>query len=234
MLVEAVGGTVCAAAALMAYGVRGCSATLLGSSVHRGPAGKRALALTFDDGPSESTPELLKLLDRHRVKATFFQCGMNVRRLPQVAGEVAAAGHDIGNHSDSHPLFCFRSPSFLYDEVSRAQEAIHTATGETPAFFRAPYGVRWFGLRRVQQRLGLLGVMWTAIGLDWKRQAEGIVARLLRGARNGAILCLHDGRTTQTKPDIRETVEAVRRLTPALLERGFRFETISKLLCPTT
>ena len=87
--------------------------------------------------------------------ATFFQCGVNVRRLPSVAREVAAAGHEIGNHSDTHALLALKSPGFIYRELTAAQEAIEHATGVRPRYFRAPYGVRWFGLRAAQQRLGL-------------------------------------------------------------------------------
>jgi peptidoglycan/xylan/chitin deacetylase (PgdA/CDA1 family) len=89
-------------------------------------------------------------------------------------------------------------------------------------------------MRRVQRELGLTGVMWTAIALDWKLPAEAIVRRLLRYAQNGAIFCLHDGRGGAPRPDIRPTIEALRRLIPELSARGFRFETVSQILCPTT
>jgi peptidoglycan/xylan/chitin deacetylase (PgdA/CDA1 family) len=184
--------------------------------------------------PSESTPRLLELLEREGVRATFFQCGMNVRRLPRVAREVADAGHEIGNHSDSHPPFYFRSAAFMEDEMARAQAAIEDAAGTRPVLFRVPYGARWFGLRQAQRRLGLLGVMWTAIGRDWKLKAEAIAVRLLTAARNGAIFCLHDGRELQPRPEISETLEAVRRLIPELRARGFHFETVSQILCPRT
>jgi peptidoglycan/xylan/chitin deacetylase (PgdA/CDA1 family) len=93
--------------------------------------------------------------------------------------------------------------------------------------------VRWFGMARAQRRLGLTGVMWSAIGQDWKRKAGAVFERLANRASNGAILCLHDGRGLDPRPDIGATVEAVRRLVPALLEQGYEFETISRLLCPT-
>ena len=233
-MVEAIGGTIGAAGGLMAYAVRGRSSSLFGPSVYRGPKDRAVIALTFDDGPSESTPELLETFREHRARATFFQCGENVRRLPEIACSVAAGGHEIGNHSQSHAPFCFRSPRFIHDELARAQDTIREATGATPIHFRAPFGARWFGLRTAQRKLGLMGVMWTVIGLDWRLSAERITDRLLRKTVNGAILCLHDGRETQTRPDVRATVEAVRRLIPALTARGFRFATISELLCPTT
>jgi peptidoglycan/xylan/chitin deacetylase (PgdA/CDA1 family) len=147
---------------------------------------------------------------------------------------VAAAGHAIGNHSYTHPLFCFRSPAFIEADLRRAQHAIRAATGVDPEWFRAPYGVRWFGMGRAQRNLSLTGVMWTAIGRDWKLNSEAVFQRISKGASNGAILCLHDGRGLRVRPEISVTVEAVRRLIPTLLERGYRLETVSRLLCPTS
>jgi peptidoglycan/xylan/chitin deacetylase (PgdA/CDA1 family) len=146
---------------------------------------------------------------------------------------VAAAGHAIGNHSYAHPLFCFRSPGFIEADLRRAQLAIREHTGIEPEWFRAPFGVRWFGMGRVQRRLSLTGVMWSAIGYDWKRNSDAVFGHLAKRASNGAILCLHDGRELRVRPDIGVTVEAVRRLVPTLLERGYEFETVSRLICPT-
>lgn len=218
----------------MAYAVRGRSSTLLAPSVYKGVGDRRALALTFDDGPSESTPELLEILNRHSIKATFFQCGANVRRLPRVAQEVALQGHEIGNHSDTHPLFSFKPPGFIAGELRRAQDSIRQAAQVQPVLFRPPFGVRWFGLRQAQKALGLTGVMWTAIGVDWKGPERRIAERLLKGAKNGAIFCLHDGRELLPKPDVRATIAAVLQLLPILMNQGFHFERVSEILCPTT
>jgi peptidoglycan/xylan/chitin deacetylase (PgdA/CDA1 family) len=220
-------------AGALAYAVRVPSCTWLAPSVSRGTKTRPAIALTFDDGPSESTPALLEILARHHIPATFFQCGANVRRLPTIALEVAAAGHEIGNHSDSHPLLALKSPRFIYRELAAAQESIQHATGIRPRYFRAPYGARWFGLRSAQQHLALTGVMWSTIALDWKRQTSAVVSRLLHGATSGAILCLHDGRALQRRPDIGVTLQAVREILPILLEQGFHFEKVTDILCPT-
>ncbi len=226
-------GGLCGAAGFAAWAVRGRSSSVFATSVWRGPRGRRAVALTFDDGPSETTPAILDILTTYRVPATFFQCGANVGRLPEIARAVHDAGHAIGNHSYTHPLFCFRSPAFMEQEMRRAQETIEEYSGVAPQWFRAPFGVRWPGLEHAQRRLNLTGVMWTAIGYDWNRRADEVVRRIAARVSNGAILCLHDGRELRAKPDIGVTVEAVRRLVPMLLERGYRFETVSRLLCPT-
>ena len=233
MVLELVGGGLLAAAGTLAYGVRGRSAAMFGPSVCRGSKDRPSIALTFDDGPSESTPEVLDLLERYRVPATFFQCGVSVRRLPAVTRQVYSAGHELGNHSDTHPLFCFKSAAFMDGEISATQDSIEKAAGIRPRLLRLPFGARWFGLRHVQEKHGLMGVMWTVIGRDWTLPGPAVARRLLRSATNGAIVCLHDGRDTAVAPDIRNTIEALRALIPSLMENGYRFETVSQLLCPT-
>lgn len=218
----------------MAWAVRGRSSSVFAPSVWRGPRSRQAIALTFDDGPSESTAQVLRVLGEFAVPATFFQCGANVARLPDVARAVAQAGHEIGNHSYAHPLYCQYLPGAIRADLERAQQTIQAATGQRPVWFRAPFGVRWFGMREAQRRLGLGGVMWTVIGYDWKLKAEQVAGRIARRTSNGAIICLHDGRELRVTPEVGVTVEALRRVIPELLERGYKFETVSRLLCPTS
>ena len=226
------GAVLGSASAAAAWGSISKSSQLFGPSVHRGPGRRRTIALTFDDGPSEGTLRLLDYLEKERVWATFFQCGMNVRRLPQIAGQVAAAGHQLGNHTYSHPKLPFKSPDFIDREFSATQHIIYHETGLAPMVLRAPYGFKWAGMRAVQHRLSLLGVMWTVMGFDWKWPADRIAKHVLRYASPGGIICLHDGREVQEKPDIRPMLEAVRRIVPVLKDRGYQFEVVSDLLQP--
>jgi peptidoglycan/xylan/chitin deacetylase (PgdA/CDA1 family) len=219
------------ASGALAWAVRGRSAQVLAPSVWRGDSSRPVLALTFDDGPSESTPALMGLLEQFNVRATFFMVGKNVRRLKSVAREVASAGHQIGNHTDTHPRLDFKSPWFMYDEIARAQESIYRTTGITPQWFRPPYGVRWFGLRSVQAKLKLTSVMWTTIGNDWRWQGPRVAHLMIRRASNGAIFCLHDGRSLAERPDIRSTLTAVENFVPKLQDQGYKFEILSELLC---
>ena len=221
-------------AGFLAWAARGRSSQVFGPSVWRGPAHRAAIALTFDDGPTRDTPRLLDVLARHGVPATFFQCGVNVERLPEMTREVHAAGHEIGNHSHTHPRFWLRRPGFLETELRRAQDAIQQAAGASPVLVRAPYGVRWLGMRDAQQAVGLQGVMWTVLARDWKLPARAVVDRVRRRISNGCIVCLHDGRELAPAPDIRETIQAVDLLIPILRARGFTLETVSQLLCPKT
>ncbi len=216
--------------AAAAYGSVSKSSQLFGPTVYRGPGENRTVALTFDDGPSEGTLPLLEYLDRERVFATFFQCGMNVRRLPNVAGQVAAAGHQLGNHTYSHPKLLFKSRDFIEREFTEAQKVITFETGLAPMVLRPPYGFRWAGMRAVQQKLSLLNVLWTVIGNDWRWPADRIKRHVLRNVSPGGIICLHDGRGVEKKPNVSETLSAVRRIVPVLKDQGYTFLVVSDLL----
>ena len=212
-----------------AWAVRGRSSAVFGPSAWRGAGGRRSVALTFDDGPCESTPALLDLLARLGVRATFFQIGCNARRLPEVARAVSAAGHEIGNHTWSHRMPWAARPG---DEIGRCQETLSDLHGQAPRLFRAPYGVRWPGQREPLRRHGLTGLMWTVIALDWKLEAAASARRLIAGAREGGILCLHDGRELTQRPDIQSTLGAVEKTVRELRDFGYDFESASEILCP--
>ncbi len=218
------------AAGLVTYAVRGRSAEILSPSIYRGDPDRPQIALTFDDGPSQSTPALLEVLAEHDVTATFFMCGRNVRRFPDIARDVLNAGHDLGNHTESHNYLHFHSPDHIYRELAMAQQSIRTVTGCRPRWFRPPYGVRWVGLRGAQRKLGLTGVMWTTMGRDYKWSSCRVARLMLSTAQNGSIFCLHDGRGTIPSPDIRNTIEAVEAVIPRLKDRGFQFVTLTDML----
>jgi peptidoglycan/xylan/chitin deacetylase (PgdA/CDA1 family) len=221
-----------AAVAGMAWAVRGRSSAVFAPSVWHGNQGRKAVALSFDDGPSPATPALLEILAQYSAPATFFQVGTLAERHPDITRAVLAAGHEIGNHSHTHPNFAWKSPAFIQNEFARAQQAIEDTTGQRPTLLRAPYGVRWFGFRPMQQSLGLTGVMWSIIARDWTLPAHAVVTRIASRVTDGDIICLHDGRGTLKDPDVEPTLSAVRRLLPILIDKGYHFETVTQLLCP--
>jgi peptidoglycan/xylan/chitin deacetylase (PgdA/CDA1 family) len=225
-------GTVYGAGRWLWYAVRDPGCHWLGSPVCKG-AVRPSIALTFDDGPSESTLRLVDILQRYEVAATFFQCGLNVRRLPEVTAEISRAGHEIANHTYSHPRLLFRSSHFMYQEMAATQEIIYETTGARPAWFRPPFGLRWFGLEGVTRQLSLKTALWSTIGMDWTWPADAVVDTVLHGLENGAIVCLHDGRRLRRGPDIDVTLQAVQRIVPRALDLGYRFETLSSLTVPS-
>lgn len=210
-----------------AWAVRGRSSQVFAPSIWHGNRRRRAVALTFDDGPSAGTAEILEALREAGARATFFQCGLNVERHPEWARAVSAAGHEVGNHTWSHRRLDFVRREVMREELGRAQSVLTAVHGTTPRWFRAPFGVRWFGLGAVQEEFGLMGAMWTCLGRDWKLPAGAIVERAMKGAENGAIICLHDGRGVTEGADVRETVEAVRRITRALGDGGWEMVALS-------
>jgi peptidoglycan/xylan/chitin deacetylase (PgdA/CDA1 family) len=125
-----------------------------------------------------------------------------------------------------------KSPEFIYSEFARTQQIIESEVGIVPNLLRAPYGLRWFGMRSMQARLHLLGVMWTVIGHDWEWPANRVSARVLGRASPGGIICLHDGRDVQPTPDTSEMLAAVRTIVPVLKDQGYSFETVGQLLRP--
>src|SRR3954453_15027707 len=148
--VAAAAGVTGLALGAAAYSVRGRSSQVFGRSVYRGPGKRRSIALTFDDGPSPGSLELIDYLGKEGVKATFFQCGANVLRHPDISRRISEAGHEVGNHTYSHPrlfpTFAWppqvRSPQFILDEFSLAQAIIQAEAKVEPRLLRAPYGLR--------------------------------------------------------------------------------------------
>lgn len=206
----------------MGWAVRGRSAQVFGDSIWQLEGAQRRIGLTFDDGPTPATEAVLELLERFGAKATFFQCGENAQRYPGISRKVTAAGHTIGNHTWSHPNLAFTSRTTQRLEIGRTQELLQQLHGAAPRWFRAPYGVRWAGLGGVQREFGLKGAMWSCIGLDWKLDAQSIVARVTAATRPGAIICLHDGSTTAANPDRGNLLAALRRLLAYWQGEGYR------------
>ena len=206
---------------------------LFAPAIVRGPADRNRIALTFDDGPcSGYTEPILDILRRHNVKATFFVCGQNVERSPELLQRIQAEGHAIGNHGYSHPFPFLRSRAFFARQVDLTQEAIEKVTGKRPRFFRPPFGARWLGLQPVLESRGLCLVNWSDTGYDWKLDAEGIVREALKNLRPGSIILLHDGRNNYPPGcvDRSETVKALSAILDRAAKAGFTFARLDEML----
>jgi peptidoglycan/xylan/chitin deacetylase (PgdA/CDA1 family) len=185
--------------------------------LHDGPM---TVALTIDDGPGPVyTPQILRVLAQHGVTATFSMVGQNVARYPYVARDVAAAGHAIANHTWSHANLAVLPAAAVGDQIARAAGAIHAATGQRPALFRAPYGAWSPVLLDYCAAQGLTPLDWSVDPRDWARPGvAAIAADILRTTRSGAIILEHDG-----GGDRSQTVAALKIVLPRLLAEGFRF-----------
>jgi peptidoglycan/xylan/chitin deacetylase (PgdA/CDA1 family) len=219
LLIVILAGVLTGLGFLVWYVVAAPESQVLGTSIVRGPEGSRKIALTFDDGPGEATPAVLDLLRQAEIRATFFLCGQNVERYPELARRIAEEGHEIGNHTYSHPRLLGRTPGKIAWEIELTQNIIAHRTGRTPTLFRPPYGLRWFGLFRVLKRNRLTSVMWSVNSLDWKRPHTEIVQRVIRETQPGAIILFHDGVRPRKSGNRQVTVEALRDILHATMGR---------------
>lgn len=223
-LLAAAGG---AAIHYAAYGVR---SQWLGRTEWHGRRDTHAVALTFDDGPSRDTERVLDILGEHNVTASFFMIGRQVESFPGIAERALAEGHEIGNHSYSHPIYLYHHACRTRQELERAQAVISETTGIRPRFARPPCGVRTRAYFAATRSLGLRTVQWEVAGFDWKRRSARQIAReVLRRARAGSIVLLHDG-DSDGKRDRRETVAALPLIIRGLHDKGLRVAPLNELL----
>jgi peptidoglycan/xylan/chitin deacetylase (PgdA/CDA1 family) len=198
---------------------------LFGDYVARVDTSDRVVALTFDDGPHpEHTIKVLDVLDRYQVKATFFMMGRNVERFPDVAREVLRRGHQVGNHSYSHPKLVLMSPHRVREEIERTDALLRGvgAAGDIP--FRPPHAAKFIVLPCILVEMGKLSVLGDVDPAEWKqRPAAVMTASVLRQVRPGSIIGMHD-------PNGPETVRMLEDVLLALSAKGYRFETISQLI----
>ncbi|GAA2794249.1 hypothetical protein GCM10010441_19380 [Kitasatospora paracochleata] len=183
--------------------------------------GPRTIALTIDDGPDPRyTPAILDILARHGVTATFCMVGQNAAASPELVRRVAAAGHQLANHTWSHPDDLAKlTADQIQHEIELANRALHDATGVFPTFFRAPGGAFTRTALATCARLGLEPLAWSVDPDDWKRPGtDKIVDTVLRTTRTGSIILNHDG-----GGDRAQTVAALATYLPRLLDSGYRF-----------
>jgi len=183
------------------------------------------IAMTFDDGPSvKLTPKLLDLLATHHIKATFFVIGENVAEHPEIVTRAAHEGHEIGNHSWSHPNLAKMSDEGVRREVRRTEDAIKSATGARPTLLRPPYGSLTARQQRwIHDEVGYEIILWYVDPYDWKRPGAAVVCnRILKETRAGSIVLSHD-----IHPG---TIEAMPRTLDQLEAKGFKFVTVSELI----
>jgi peptidoglycan-N-acetylglucosamine deacetylase len=184
-------------------------------------------ALTFDDGPhAHGTPAVLEILDRARVRATFFLVGEQVLRNPALAREIADAGHAIALHCHRHRNLLRLSPRQVHEDVARAEEIIGTHTGCSPELYRPPYGVLNVSALRLARARGWRTLLWSHWGRDWEARATpaSIAARVTDGARAGAVLLLHDADDYSAPDSWKRTAQALPQVLATLAERGLEPE----------
>jgi peptidoglycan-N-acetylglucosamine deacetylase len=182
----------------------------------------KAIALTIDDGPDPLyTPQVLEVLHQYRVTATFSMIGVHVAAYPDLARSVAAAGHEIANHTWTHADLAKMPAHAVHAELVQASRAIRAATGVHPGLFRAPYGAWSAEVIRECEHLKMMPLDWSVDPRDWARPGtRSIIHNILENTRPGSIILEHDGGGNRA-----QTVAALRVVIPALLHEGYHFVT---------
>lgn len=193
-------------------------------AINKGPGFGRRLAMTFDDGPAPTTTHMvLEQLRQRKIKATFFMIGQRVKEYPDIARDVLSEGHEIGNHSFTHPALGKMAVEKVTQEIQGCQDIIGQTLNLSPVWFRPPYGSfrKELGPLAVARQLGV--AYWSVDPQDWRKPGSSVVAeRVLSQSRPGSIVLLHDIH--------RPTAEAVPAILDGLLERGYEFTTLSGFL----
>lgn len=189
----------------------------------------KVVALTFDDGPHPVyTPQVLDILMRYKVKATFFLIGARAERYPDLARRILAEGHEIGNHTYSHFAdLPYKDWDTICREIVNGADAIERVTGVRPKLFRPPHGYLNYRVHTAAQIYGFTVVLWTVSADHHDAPTpEAMAQRVFRLVHPGAIILMHDGRTSTRWRD----VKALPLILSGLRKRGYRFVTVSELL----
>jgi len=191
----------------------------------------KRIALTFDDGPSQYTERLLKVLAKYQVKATFFELAEHVQSHPDAARAVLAGGHTIANHTYDHPyLTKLDNGKFWQTEMGRADEIFRDKLGISPTLMRPPYGALNDEQIADLGQHGYKAILWSVDTQDWYKAlhlgaADAIYKTVMDYVHPEAIILMHDGGGNRTY-----TIDAVERLIPALQAQGYQFVTVDQLL----
>jgi peptidoglycan-N-acetylglucosamine deacetylase len=186
---------------------------------------QKAIALTFDDGPwPTTTTQILDILKKNNIKATFFWVGRYLQTHPELGKQVAEAGHAIGNHSWSHQYYKYNEDGAAR-ELDRTTSLIQELTGVKTSMFRPPGGILNNGLAAYAQKKNYTVVMWSADSLDWRTTKQSLMQNVMRQATSGGIVLMHDGGGNRSS-----TVEALPDIIAQLRKEGYTFVTVPELL----
>ncbi|WP_412095977.1 polysaccharide deacetylase family protein [Bacillus sp. PS06] len=199
--------------------------------VLRGAMSENKLALTFDDGPDPRfTSQVLDVLKKHDIKATFFVMGARAREYPDLVRRMIDDGHIVGNHSYTHPNFVEEEQlETLEREVNQTEDELEGIIGYRTKLFRAPYGFLYNELVEKLAEMDYTVVGWSVDSLDWQEDAPEVIAyTVTSNIHPGAIILMHDG--GEWDADRTNTIRALDQLIPTLKAQGFQFETVPDLL----
>lgn len=188
---------------------------------------EKMISLTFDDGPHpKETHEILDVLDKYNVKGTFFVVGKHANWYSEPLIRAAKEGHEIGNHTFSHPDISNLSSEDIKREIKECEDTLVKLTGKKPTLFRPPYGsYSEDNLAKIAKESGYKIILWTTIDAkDWKNPPPSQISDIIiNKAQNGDIILLHDYGTENT-------VKALNTIIPVMMKKGYKFVTVSELI----
>ncbi|MGI5175988.1 polysaccharide deacetylase family protein [Dactylosporangium sp. CA-152071] len=191
------------------------------------------VALTFDDGPDRrSTPQFLRVLAEHDVRATFFLLASMLQHDPDLGREIVAAGHEVAVHGWAHRCLLWRTPGATADDITAARDLIAATTGVSARYYRPPYGVLTASALRTCRRIGLRPVLWTSWGRDWRARATptSIVDTVAGRLAGGGTVLLHDSDCTSAPGSWQRTLAALPRIITLARDRGLTVGTLGEHL----
>lgn len=197
--------------------------------MYQGQVRQKIIALTFDDGPDQRfTPQVLDVLKKYHVQATFFLMGSRVKKHPHIAERIVNEGHVVGNHTYWHPQLTESGEHSMKWEITKTEKQIQEATGYKTTLFRAPYGALNRDLVEQIGRMGYRGIGWSIDTNDWKEPpAKQIINNVMDHVHPGAIILMHSA--GHWSLDLSATVRALDKLIPRLRKEGYQFVTIPEL-----
>ena len=199
--------------------------------IRRGDENQKLIALTFDDGPDEDyTPQVLDILKKYNIKATFFTVGEKVEWHPEIVKRQYEEGHEIGNHTFTHINVCHRGYDDIYKEISQTQEAIKKVIGIEPKIFRPPYRAINKEMCSIVKEKDMNVILWSELDpRDWSNPGVYYISNtILTKVKNGNIILLHDYNNKRASTS--QTIQALDTVIPALKEKGYKFVTVSELI----
>ncbi|MFR9070873.1 MAG: polysaccharide deacetylase family protein [Paraclostridium sp.] len=199
--------------------------------ITKGNESKKTIALTFDDGPDEDfSPQILDILKKYNVKATFFMVGQKVGWNPQIAKRASDEGHDIGNHTFSHINICKSTNEQIINEINKTQKIIKDVTGKEPTLFRPPYRAINENLFNIIKSKDMKVVLWSDLDTkDWSNPGVyNIIKTIEDNTKNGTIILLHDYNKVRNNKS--QTIQALEKVIPKMQSLGYEFVTISDMI----
>jgi peptidoglycan-N-acetylglucosamine deacetylase len=200
---------------------------IIGELITQINTSEKVVALTYDDGPSPyHTNQLLALLERLQVKATFFVVGQKIEENPDIVRCIIEQGHELGNHSYSHPEMIWKKPGFIKSEIEKTDQLLCQLGVQQEIHFRSPFGIKFLILPYFLNKMKKKNIMWNVDPQDYQASSpEEISNYVIKNVVPGSIILLHDFERVDSP-----TIPATELIIEQLQAQGYKFKTVSELI----